>query len=259
MPARRQVRTTGMEEPMNKKNMTMQNALAASNEAYKQAPGILLFQSDVLPDADIRFNSWLQQEELPALLAIPGFRRARRYRAVEAQPTYLTVYDCDEVGVLTSPAYRKRDDPAGPAAREIAAALRNPLHIACSETWAVGRGTGGGAVLVQCRATTREREGDARSFLRDAFAPPLMRADHVVRIALWEADDVLVAAGHAAGPAHWMLFIETLDLSRTMLALHAHVLSCVGAHTGLLISTWAKYQLMFECEAGPAPVTPQRT
>lgn len=223
-----------------------------------RTPGVLLFQNDVLPEADSDFNRWHQHEHVFERLAVPGFQRMRRYRAVDAQPVYMVIYDCDDIAVLASKAYKQCLDQPTEWTKRLMPSFRNTLRSACHETWSTGRGTGGGAILVHCRPTIG-RDDDARHFIEQTFAPPLMQLHHVVRIALWESNPAVIGATQESmlrpapeAVAQWVLFIETIDLSQTMLALHSHVLSCASAHTGLLLGTWAKYQLIFECSVGAA-------
>ncbi|KIW56367.1 hypothetical protein PV05_05032 [Exophiala xenobiotica] len=51
-------------------------------------------------------NEWWTYEHLPERLAIPGFRRARRYYSAEnAQSQYLVCYEVSSLDIFTSPAY----------------------------------------------------------------------------------------------------------------------------------------------------------
>jgi hypothetical protein len=43
---------------------------------------------------------------------------------------------------------------------------------------------------------------------------------------------------------HWVLLIETYDLDKAALALHATSLEAEVAKTALLFGTWARYQLI---------------
>ncbi len=51
-------------------------------------------------------NEWWTYEHLPERLAIPGFRRARRYYSVEnGKSQYLVCYEVSSLDIFTSPAY----------------------------------------------------------------------------------------------------------------------------------------------------------
>ena len=71
------------------------------------APGQLSVWTDVDPAHELDFNRWYDREHMQERMAIPGFRRARRFRALVSCPRpYLALYDTDSVEVFRSPAYR---------------------------------------------------------------------------------------------------------------------------------------------------------
>ncbi|WP_151448346.1 DUF4286 family protein [Lacisediminimonas profundi] len=217
------------------------------------APGVLLVLNDILENVELEFNRWYLEQHLPERLAIDGFKRARRYKAVDGQPAYMTVYDCDSVQVLASPAYRER--LANPTAwtNQIMPCFRNILRAACQESWSAGEGMGGAAIVVQCKPI-HGMETEARQYITESLAPFLLQSDCVVRIALWEADAAITdqpceeidLRGAKDNGAHWILFIESYDLAQLALVLHSRILSGDGAASGLLIGSWLRYQLICE-------------
>jgi antibiotic biosynthesis monooxygenase (ABM) superfamily enzyme len=73
------------------------------NEMEKN--GILMIQTDVLPDKEAEWNNWYDTKHIPARLEVPGIRAVRRFIAIEGNPKYLTIYELASVDVLTSEAY----------------------------------------------------------------------------------------------------------------------------------------------------------
>jgi len=69
--------------------------------------GLLLVMMDIDPKREDEFNRWYEEEHVPERLAIPGFHRARRYRAVQGTPKYLALYDVLNTDVFSSPEYLK--------------------------------------------------------------------------------------------------------------------------------------------------------
>jgi hypothetical protein len=75
--------------------------------------------NDIDPGDEREFNDWYTREHLPERLAIPGFRRGRRYvRWEDEQPSaqkYLTLYETESVETLASAPYLDRLDnrPSG--------------------------------------------------------------------------------------------------------------------------------------------------
>ena len=48
---------------------------------------------DVAPELEREFNQWYDTIHIPALLACPGWRSARRYVVLDGGPKYLAVYE----------------------------------------------------------------------------------------------------------------------------------------------------------------------
>jgi hypothetical protein len=234
------------------------------DDARPTVPGVLLILNDVLEGMEDEFNRWYQQQHLPERLSVTGFKRARRYMAVGGQPAYMAIYDCQSIDVLSSQAYRERLANPTEWTRKVMPSFRNMLRSACSETWTIGDGIGGSAIVVQCKPI-RGREDDARRYIKDTLGPRLMQCNSMVKLSLWEADAAVTGGpspemalrGTPDNYAHWVLFIESFDLAEMALALHSQILACEGAQTGLLIGSWMRYQLIYERSAARQPAQAQ--
>ena len=71
----------------------------------EQARGLLLVMMDIDPEHEDDFNRWYNEEHVPERLAISGFVRARRFRAISGEPRYLALYELDSQDVLQSEEY----------------------------------------------------------------------------------------------------------------------------------------------------------
>lgn len=95
------------------------------------AGGMLLFATDVAPEAEATFNDWYNQEHLPRLAAVPGCLCARRFRILQAvsegRQRYLSLYHLATPGVCSSGAWREAVET--PWTRQIRPQLRDPLRI----------------------------------------------------------------------------------------------------------------------------------
>lgn len=226
-------------------------------DPHTEVPGVLLIVNDVDEGADDEVNRWYQEEHLPNRLAIPGFRRARRYRAIDGRPTYVACYECDSVDVLTSGEYRERVANPTPWTRRMLPRFRNVIRAACRQTLSIGGGIGGTAILVQCKPMAGRHEA-ARRYLETEFAPRLIREGALVRLTLQETDTAVTGMPSSERALrndqdnypHWVLFIESYNLDKAALTLHAGILECEAARTGLLFGTWARYQLISVVTAG---------
>jgi hypothetical protein len=226
------------------------------NNASPDTPGVLLVLNDVVEACEEEFNRWYQQQHIPERLGVPGFRTARRYRAVDGQPAYMAVYECESIDVFASKAYLERLANPTDWTRKVMPSFRNMLRSACRETWSVGAGVGGGAIVVQCKPT-QGREDATRRFVKDSLAPGLMQSASLVRMSLWEADAAVTGGpspemalrGGSDKSADWVLFLESYDLAKTALALDTQLSAAAAAETGLLIDLWTGYQLIYAVAA----------
>ena len=71
-------------------------------------PMLLVVHSDVDPAHDAEFNTWYNEDHVPALVNQPGFVRARRYVCVEGRdqnPKYLAIYEFEREEDRKTPEY----------------------------------------------------------------------------------------------------------------------------------------------------------
>ena len=67
---------------------------------------------NVAPDMREEFEDWHTHEHMPERLAIPGFLRGTRWRAMGEKASYFILYEVTRVSVLTGPDYLARlNDP----------------------------------------------------------------------------------------------------------------------------------------------------
>ncbi len=62
---------------------------------------------DVPLEIETEWNSWYNTEHIPDRLKIPGFISARRFKAIEGEYKYLTLYDLQNIEILAGEAYLK--------------------------------------------------------------------------------------------------------------------------------------------------------
>jgi hypothetical protein len=70
--------------------------------------GVVAIWNGITDEARDEFYRWHEAEHMPERLAIPGFMRGRRYRAVDGGLEFFTRYDVENPGILTSDAYLAR-------------------------------------------------------------------------------------------------------------------------------------------------------
>lgn len=66
---------------------------------------VYIVTSQPEPDWEQEVNRWYDQEHLPMLLAVPGYRSGRRYVAVEGEPKYMAFWEIDSLAAYQSPEH----------------------------------------------------------------------------------------------------------------------------------------------------------
>lgn len=85
-------------------------ALGPAVAAAGMAPALQIGRMGVPAEADREFNDWYNTVYVPNYEKVPGVIRGRRYRAVEGQPTYLTLYEFEHPKVSESAAWMAQRD-----------------------------------------------------------------------------------------------------------------------------------------------------
>jgi hypothetical protein len=81
-------------------------------DTAEPAPVILAVANSVPPEMVDDMTAWYEQEHIPMLLAVPGWRRIRRYRLTGPDPLsgpgtgFLSLHELSDPGVLEEPGYR---------------------------------------------------------------------------------------------------------------------------------------------------------
>jgi len=87
--------------------------------------------NDVTREGREAFYRWHDREHIPERLAIPGFRRGRRFGRRGHSPEWLTLYEADDLAVLTSRAYIDRLNAPTAATVSTVAHFRNTSRSIC--------------------------------------------------------------------------------------------------------------------------------
>lgn len=80
---------------------------AAADGAAGPPSAVLAVAVSVPSPLEADLAAWYADEHIPMLLAVPGWRRIRRYRLTEGSaPAYLALHDVDSAAVFDEPAYQ---------------------------------------------------------------------------------------------------------------------------------------------------------
>ncbi len=122
--------------------------------------GILAIWNDCAPDESEGYERWYLGEHLVERLGLFGFRWGRRYRRIagasDTLPEYMTYYETDSTGVLTSPEYLARvNDPTPETHRIMTSVFKNMNRTICR------RADGAGAIRAAFTVAVAATKGGA--------------------------------------------------------------------------------------------------
>jgi len=69
---------------------------------------ILEVRVDIDPAYEEAWNRWYDEVHLPEIVQCPGFRRARRFVALEGAPKYIALYDMESERAFESAEFSTR-------------------------------------------------------------------------------------------------------------------------------------------------------
>ncbi|MEP7061896.1 MAG: hypothetical protein ABI881_05840 [Betaproteobacteria bacterium] len=187
--------------------------------------GVVCIWHDLLADAKDDFYQWHAREHMPERVAIPGFRRGRRYVAVAGAPEFFNLYEADTAEVLGGRDYLNRLNAPTEWTRRVVTSFRNVSRSICRVAFSGGVGQGG-LMLTRCfdvGAADRER---ALTALRQRLLPTLADRTGIAGVHLCVADEIISnvdtaekkARADATSVPAWIVLIEGLSQSAVVAA-----------------------------------------
>lgn len=125
---------------------------------------------DIVPEHKAEFYAWHGQEHMLERVGIPGFRRGRRYLAVDADLEFFNLYETDSPGILVGQDYRARLEAPTPWTQAVVKQFRRVARSLCRVVVSRGRAQGG---LV---ATWRYELSDGQPAAHEAGARKLLES-----------------------------------------------------------------------------------
>ena len=104
--------------------------------------GVLAIWNGIADGRDDAFLEWHVKEHIPERIAVPGFLRGRRYKAIEGDPPYFNFYEVRSPDVLRSPPYLARLNDPTPWTRDVVATFTDTSRTICSTACSTGTGIG---------------------------------------------------------------------------------------------------------------------
>jgi hypothetical protein len=178
--------------------------------------GALALWIDVDPALDSETDAWYIDEHMPERIDIGGYRRARRFRALEGRPQYLTLFEADTPDALASQGYLSLVGKISDQSKRIRAGfsnvVRNTFHVRATH----GRGLGAVMASLRLRLDADDSAGQAaaRAWMEAQLRAAI--AEHAIVGAHWlEAApdvrarmDAVRVTGVADGKADHVMLIE---------------------------------------------------
>lgn len=128
-------------------------------------PAALAMWWDIAPEVRADFEHWHAHEHFPERLAIPGFRRASRWRDAEGGDGMFVLYELADHAVLGSPAYLARLNAPTPWSTRLMPHHRHMVRSQCHVLESRGGVTARYALTLRL-APAAGREAELRLALR---------------------------------------------------------------------------------------------
>ena len=145
--------------------------------------GVLAVWNDCATGSEETYESWYQTEHLPERLGVPGFKRGRRYQALEGSPEYFTWYEVESPSVLRSAEYINCLSNPTPWTKQIMSGVfLNASRTVCKRHIIAGELFGSIAMTIRLEADASDQE--IQETVKAAYDPA-----RVARIEKWSADE----------------------------------------------------------------------
>ncbi|HEY7618608.1 MAG TPA: hypothetical protein VH834_02500 [Solirubrobacteraceae bacterium] len=145
--------------------------------------GLLFSQMEPPAGWEADFHDWYETEHIPPRMAIPGFRSASRYEAIEGEPRYLACYFLDDMGALELPEYQRLKREPGERTSRMLAAVNGFTRYLCDQISDTGdTGQAAGALFVVAFAVPGAAAARFDDWYESEHVPMLMQADGWLRV-----------------------------------------------------------------------------
>jgi hypothetical protein len=142
------------------------------------AAGLFYVYTDPGSVDEAEFHDWYDHEHGPARLAVPGFGRAHRYRALDGEkPPWLALYELDRPDVIDSPEYQALGANASDRDKAVGAGLATldrRVYEQISEDGAAPDRTAP-VILAVAMSVPEDREDDLAAWYAEEHIPMLLK------------------------------------------------------------------------------------
>jgi hypothetical protein len=152
--------------------------------------GVVAIWHDLLPDAKGDFYEWHNREHMPERVGIPGFRRGRRYIAVDGSPEYFNLYEADSPEVLGGQDYLNRLNTPTDWTKRVVPSFKGVARSICHVEFTGGVGSGGTMLTMRFDIAAAKR-ASATTALVGHILPPLSLRNGISGVHLCIADEAI--------------------------------------------------------------------
>jgi hypothetical protein len=153
----------------------------------------LLAWCDIPAVDEPAFAEWYNREHMrDRVLGLPGFKRGRRFVAVDAAPKYLALYETKDASVLQSEEYLALINTPDPASHYFITRFQNAIRTIAHVRASVGEGEGA-AMLVLPFSALAGAEASLRTMLLNELMPEIHAQRGIIAARLIERDESALA------------------------------------------------------------------
>lgn len=214
--------------------------------------GVLALWLDVAPEQDRETNHWYIDEHIPERVDIGGYRRGRRYQAVEGRPQYLTMFEAETPAALASQGYLSVVGKISEQYRRLRPGLLNVARNTFQVRQSRGRGIG--AIMASVRLTPRNAAAAEQSAATiDTAVSDLLRRAGIVGVHWLQADssirrkmDATRVVGQEDGWVDYALLIEATRAADIDALRKDAITTEALEKAGFIEQNFAVYGLLYE-------------
>ena len=173
---------------------------------------VVAIWNDITAEGRETFIEWHNREHIPERVAITGFLRGRRYKALYSTPEFYTLYEAKDAAVLTSDAYLERLNNPTPWTKQATSAFCNTLRGVCGVLFSESCGDGGFMLTLRFDAFS-SRSGELATYITQQLQK-INRMNGICGVHLCVADasasgiETAERKGRHVDVPNWIIMIE---------------------------------------------------
>lgn len=198
---------------------------------------VMINWTDVAPEHRAQYDAWHCHEHMVGRVAIPGFQRGRRYQAVRAQRDFLTMYEVNNLNVLTGADYLAKANAPSELTLRTTPLVKNSVRGLVNVRASCGIGTGGYALTLRFNPATGREDELSRYLSRDAL-PAIAQLVDIAGAHFLVADKTASSMtpverqGRPTTIPNWIVMVEGFTLSAVEAAGDAYLSDATLAAQG---------------------------